>query len=323
MNDKLIQLMEDIETGLKGPVENLNFFRTDFGQEFEANYIDLMAFANIATFSIPTSLKILSVLLPDLESGEYIEQILKMSPLDMTETERKQLVQLKEFQEQFRLPPTKKDVTPELPKVQDELEAVESSLIEIMDTMQVLPRIIAYFILALHSYIDAYAMSLVQFVISVSPVEDLYQIFKGIRPDENPNERIKHILKAADEKNLSEPLWKLLEEKNWEKHQTAFANLKHLRNQIVHRNPLTTPQELQEAFPQLGEIAKYEVKQVRFMAKHWIMPDYYKKMIVKLFMEQDFETFFMIQHLAQSCYRYLALIDNLMVNWVKNYQNKT
>ena len=47
------------------------------------------------------------------------------------------------------------------------------------------------------------------------------------------------------------------------------------------------------------------------------MPKYYQKVLEKLFVEQDIETYFIIQILAESCYRYLALIDNLIREWVE------
>ncbi len=101
MYDELLQLMEDIETQLTSPVDRLSFFRTDIGQEFETNYIDLMAFSDLATFAIPMILNILSAILPDLESGKFIEQILKMDLPDMTEAQMNGLAKFKEFQEQL------------------------------------------------------------------------------------------------------------------------------------------------------------------------------------------------------------------------------
>lgn len=328
MDDRLLQLMEEIDEHLKEEKGDLTFFCTEFGEEFEDNYLDLMRFADIATL-LPTLVKPAMKLNQAATSGEFLNYIEEGAEFaeNLSARQKEQVktivTRMKEDWDQLaQITPVKEEL-PKALESEDESEDAETDVEGFLDELQILPRIIAYFIFALYSYIDVYSMHLVQFLMAISNVEEFYRLLTQFKVGQNPHHRIKEILKGTDAKNLSDPLEHLLEAGHWETHQKAFADLIGLRNHVAHRKPLTTPQEFQKKFPQFSKRAKQEAEKLQEKVQSVIpqetLPSSFSALFLDLFSGDLVENFFMIRQLATSCYRYLALIDNLVVNWIASH----
>ena len=207
MNSKLFQLKDDIDLELIDPEGSLDldFFCTDFGQEFEAYYLDLMSFSRLSIFLMPTLFDMLSKLLPAIESGEFTNRLVNMDLTDLYKNDsqiqqdaiRDALYQFKELQEKLRQIPPENSIELKSSNIIDKYEAFETSISGIIEILQLLPRILAHFIITLYVYADVYVASLYKAIISISNVREneFFNIIKGYKADENPNKRLKHILK--------------------------------------------------------------------------------------------------------------------------------
>ena len=178
---------------------------------------------------------------------------------------------------------------------------------EFLEKLNLLPRMISYFVLTLFAYLEIYSKSLYQYAISKISVDQIYDFTRVVKVHNNPKTLTQSILdffKTEEGIGLFAGLKTLKDDKFNVFFDTLEEFIK-IRNQLAHRKPLTSILELKNKFPELDERAKIiydkEVKRLTEEDKEFLAS-----------LLEDFSKFGFISEISKSCFTYIMIIDNFV-----------
>ena len=329
LNDIFI-LLDRIDTDLSKENPEYDAFKTDFGKEFESNYYDCITFTKIVSM-FPIMLQYIinakKTVTPE-DFFNFLDTQLKEAEKinGVNQIQKEKIVRVRKLIEELQtifldpdyfsdIPLLTESSEEEINSDKDEVELTNSFLVEELRLME---RVYSYFVLTLYTYIDSYSMALFQYVVSELPTSEVFDIIKSTKVELNPKERIKSLmknLKFEDNGNLRKRLKKVLREKAWENHQDEFRQFIKIRNYIAHRDPITAKKTLAKKFPKSAEDALIKANELRKNMNFEEIKDDFILTMIKPILESDFESFFLLQFIGESCYKYLALIDILVYHF--------
>jgi hypothetical protein len=263
--------MDSIDKEIEKDQSTLNFFRTNFGQEFEENYDDLLVFSGVVSI-LPGLMNTVEFFLRGLFQGDIFAKAEKMITEDTTKSleEKNNEIKLideqkKYFQSLFSARKHENELLPDKSLDTDAVDktdqnqaitneeqvqaATQEDMSKVFDGWQklkLLQRITAYFTLTLYAYIDVYSVSLFQHVVARIEPEELYDYLLDFNVKKNPEKQINHVLKKI---GLSQALGTLLADCSWKIYKKELRALIDIRNIIAHRKPMTDIAEIREKFP--------------------------------------------------------------------------
>lgn len=295
-------------------ISNVSAFQTEFGVEFAKNFSELNSFVNFGHL-IPVISRIYSIFRDAFNSKDlavFIEE--KLATTNEQDEMRKNI-----FLDILEEEQAEKEEEPNKEKDTKKLEEVVSDL-------HVTKRMTDYFVLTLYTYLDAYSMALLQYVLCSVSSDTVYLILDKQQKATNPIERIKAILDSFTVNGintLSDTKKQLFKKTGWDSDFLAFTSFRKFRNIVAHSKTLASVAELEEAFPKQTQIARKEVEK---MKKKQLKQNDWDKILASIeplnlndriiaeikAIFEDILSFYIIAELGKSCTRYIAFIDTMM-----------
>lgn len=288
---------------------NFNEFKTEFGLDFQKNFINLMGFAIIGILiqGIPEMEEIYIRIFSEIGKEIPIEMVIKSFTDESLTSEEIQI-----FKEKFF----------------DKLQSIElvndfednNSQSSLLDVLSLSERINSYFIISLYAYIDLYSLSLYQHVLSSLKSTEIYDFNKEFKHNGDPKERINIITNYLRFTNR-ELMKEFLANTTWE---TTIDKLKGIRDYTAHKDPLLKLQKLICEISNIDEKANSKIKSLKELIDSRLIQfekyDELKKFLVKTekMFESILQILFILFEIGKDCYYYLALIDIQ----ISNFYNK-
>lgn len=337
-------LQKLIDTIENKQLEEYDSFASEFGQTLIENYDDLTQFLTLMIvgqttirsgtkvkelFTIP---KFFEQLREGIELDDNIETEIKKQGLDLID-QGESLT--KDF---FALFPNDEEIVnksnnkirtnekneeePDKRNHSKEKEG-EISTEEILNNIEIISRMNAFYVFSLYAYFDAYCMSLLQIIVAESPKEHVYYIFREIKNISTPEITLNEILSKLriGDKKLSRILESVMKNNiDWKEHKKVFSTLMKVRHRAAHKKPLLSLEEMENNFPKiLTKVSEEQRKLFEEITSIKIELPKTMKETATLLLEPFSEiilVFYSLSELGKSCIRYLLLIDNLIAMYL-------
>ena len=184
---------------------------------------------------------------------------------------------------------------------------------QILDEINFLQRLNAYFLFALYSIIDVYCLSFLQNTMAIIPQKEFHDSLKELqRRPSNPKDTLNKTLDMLSNKDtkLRQIREKLISKLKWELHQDTFNSLKEVRDVIAHGKPCLSLTELEEKFKKHKKKAKRDTDEFFSELRSSELPESLKQLFLGAI--EDIWIGFLLNEIGDSCVKYLALNEAIM-----------
>jgi len=301
--------------------DNVDLFSTQFGKKYQTNLKKLIGFVtmiNILTVLISNYASVMKDLAVKeniaLLKANILEEIKGNNDLEgdywvsiVTNTSEEDIYRLVESFTKGKQKTNEKDLLSR--------EGIQES--------KLLSHLVAYFILRLFAFTDAFTQDLYNFIRdSISNKERLYEIIEYYNKSKKLNERIKNLLLVTDKElkipNIIDELFKEKNRKCYED-KAALGIIIQIRNKIAHGYYLPEVEELQEQFKYINKNSKIRLERTSnkfldlFPKFHEFILKYMQDSSNRIISDLEFMMFLI--ELGMACMRYMSIIEKIMLEY--------
>jgi len=302
-------IIDNMKEKSKKIFTNFTEFKTEFGLDFQKNFIDLMGFATIGILLqvIPEIGEIFEKITSEISKGIPIELVIKLFTNESLTSEETQIINEKFFEKLQSI------------ELVNDFEE-NNSQSSLLDALNLSERINSHFIISLYAYFELYSFSLYQYVFSSLKNTEIYDFKEKFKQIDDPKERINMIINYLKFTNR-DLMKEFLETTTWE---TTISKLKGIRDYTAHKDPLLKLQKLICEISNIDQKANSKIKSFKELIDSRLIQfekyDELKKFLDKTekIFDSIFQKIFILFEIGKDCYYYLALIDIQISSFYNN-----
>ena len=254
----LIPLIERINQRVALTDQNeksINILQTDFGEEFEDKFLDLKGSSLLFAFFpvvYQSQLK--------FTQGNFFEELL--DTLDVTikganisnQKREKALNLYKEIKELWHEGESKFNELNELlsdPNTKESTIPEEPGNNKQIESLNITERVNAYFVLSLYTYVEIYLMALIQYIATTLDPREFMLIINKIQNIGTISDLLNISIEMLGDQAVSKFTSIINGKIEFQNFRNSIVALVRLKDNIAHKEPLATNQEILELFPYL------------------------------------------------------------------------